>query len=303
MSYTTGTTHYNLPQTVGTDKRDWADTNQAFQDIDAAIYGAVQDVAQAASDVDALEARMDTAEQNISTNTGDIAGLDTRMTTAEGAITSMSGQITDIRQDLEDMICAYNEASATSTHAYEIGDYFIYNDVLYKATQAIAIGDTIVPDTNCATTNVTTELLATVDLSGDVTQLQTDVAQLQTDVGDIQDFIGDNFNLLWNNPDTSVGFPEQTLTLDLSEYKAICIMFTNWTGSSAKQCSCVIPVGRGSEMLLIDSGVTTAVQIVYRYAVVISTGIEFSTGAMINSSGNSGTDDKYALPRYIYGIR
>lgn len=160
MSYTTGTTHYNLPQTVGTDKRDWADTNQAFQDIDAAIYGAVQDTAQAASDIDALEARMDTAEQNIATNTGDIAGLDTRLTTAEGAITSQGAQITDTRQDLEDMICAFNEASATSTHAYAIGDYFIYNDVLYRAIQAIAIGDTIVPDTNCETTNVATELLA-----------------------------------------------------------------------------------------------------------------------------------------------
>lgn len=186
MSYTNGTTHYNLPLTTGADKRDWSDTNQAFSDVDAALYGAVQDTAQAELDIDSLETRMDTAEQNISTNTGNIAGLDTRLTTAEGAITSQGAQITDTRQDLEDMICAYNEASATSTHVYAIGDYFIYNDVLYKATQAIAIGDTIVPDTNCATTNVTTELLATEDLSGDVTDLQTDVGQLQTDVGQLQ---------------------------------------------------------------------------------------------------------------------
>lgn len=59
------------------------------------------------------------------------------------------------------MICAFNEASATSTHAYAVGDYFIYNDVLYRAIQSIAIGDTIVPDTNCTTTNVTTEILGT----------------------------------------------------------------------------------------------------------------------------------------------
>ena len=186
MSYTTGTTHYNLPQTVGTDKRDWSDTNQAFQDVDAALYGAVQDVAQAASDVDALEARMYTAEHNISTNNGDIAGLDTRVTTVEGAVSSLSGQVTDARQDLEDMICAFNEASATSTHAYEVGDYFIYNDVLYRAIQQIAIGDTIVPDTNCTTTNVTTEIQSIEDLSSDVTQLQTDVGQLQTDVEDVK---------------------------------------------------------------------------------------------------------------------
>lgn len=186
MSYTNGTTHYNLPLTTGADKRDWSDTNQAFSDVDAALYGAVQDTAQAELDIDALETRMDTAEQNISTNTGNIAGLDTRLTTAEGAITSQGAQITDTRQDLEDMICAYNEASATSTHAYAIGDYFIYNDVLYKATQAIAIGDTIVPDTNCSTTNVTTELLATEDLSGDVAQLKTDMSAVQEDITELE---------------------------------------------------------------------------------------------------------------------
>ena len=159
MSYTNGTTHYNLPQTTGSDKRDWADTNQAFADVDAALYSAVQDAAQAELDIDALETRMDTAEGNIATNAGDISALDTRLTTAEGAINTNHNDITDVRSDAEDMICAYNEATATSTHAYTIGDYFIYNDVLYRVTANISIGDTIVPDTNCATTNITTELL------------------------------------------------------------------------------------------------------------------------------------------------
>ena len=165
MAYVNGTTHYNLPQTVGTDKRDWADTNQAFADVDAALYGAVDDVAQAQTAISELQTRMSTAEENISDNTADIAGLDTRLTTAEGAITSQQSQITDLRQDTEDMICAFNEASATSTHKYEVDDYFIYNDVLYRATQTIEIDDTIVPDTNCTTTNVATELL---DVKGDI---------------------------------------------------------------------------------------------------------------------------------------
>lgn len=158
MSYANGTTHYNLPLTTGSDKRDWADTNQAYTDVDAALYGAVQDTAQAELDIDALKTRMDTAEGNISTNAGDIFALNTRLTTAEGTIVSQGNAITDVRGDLEDMICAYNEATATSTHAYTIGDYFVYNDVLYIATAPIGIGDTIVPDTNCSTTNVTVEL-------------------------------------------------------------------------------------------------------------------------------------------------
>lgn len=187
MSYATGTTHYNLPVTTGSDKRDWSDTNQAFTDIDAALYGAVSDAADNTAAITALDTRLTTAESDISTNAGNITSLDTRLTTAEGAITSMSGRIDDVGNDLSDMICAYNEPTATSTHNYAVGEYFRYNDVLYRATQQIAIGDTIVPDTNCTTTNVTTELLSTEELSDDVTQLQTDVGQLQTAINQLND--------------------------------------------------------------------------------------------------------------------
>ena len=56
------------------------------------------------------------------------------------------------------MIEPSEEASATSAHAYAVGDHFIYNGTLYRATAAIAIGDTITPDTNCVATNVMTEV-------------------------------------------------------------------------------------------------------------------------------------------------
>lgn len=49
MSYSNGTTHYNLPLTQGSDKRDWSDTNQAFEDLDAAIYQASSDATGALS--------------------------------------------------------------------------------------------------------------------------------------------------------------------------------------------------------------------------------------------------------------
>ena len=63
----------------------------------------------------------------------------------------------------QDMICAYNEATTTSTHSYGIGDYFIYNDMLYRVTAPyIMTGDTIVPGTNCETTHITTEIDAGV---------------------------------------------------------------------------------------------------------------------------------------------
>lgn len=159
MSYANGTQFYNLPQTVGTDKRDWFDTNSPFAAIDAALHAAV--VGQAA-DAEAIA----TINGKLADDEADIAALQTKGNTHDSQIAALqttvntqANQISDVRQDAEDMITANNEgAAATSTRAYAIGDYFIYNDVLYKAIAAIAVGDTIVPNTNCEATNVDTEL-------------------------------------------------------------------------------------------------------------------------------------------------
>lgn len=169
MSYANGTTHYNLPQTVGTDKRDWFDSNAAFAAVDAALYAAATGQASDAEAITALQ-------QTVAGQATDIAALQTASSSQAASIsalqTTVNGQATqiaDVRQDAEDMITANNEgAAATSTRAYAINDYFIYNDVLYKATDAIAIGDTIVPNTNCEATNVDTEL----------TQLNSDLDDL-----------------------------------------------------------------------------------------------------------------------------
>lgn len=180
MAYANGTLHYNLPQTVGTDVRDWSDTNQAFEDVDTALYGAVSDVATASSGVTALDTQLNAPTTGVVAQLGqaqsDIVGIDGRVQTLEGTVSNHTSQIADVRADCEDMICAFNETSSTSTHDYAIGDYFRYNDVLYEATAVINIGDTITPDTNCKTTNVTTELLdikGATDKVGDLSTLTT----------------------------------------------------------------------------------------------------------------------------------
>ena len=158
MSYANGTTHYNLPQTVGTDKRDWFDTNQAFSDIDAAIYGAVQSASESASAITALTTRVGTNETNI-------ADLQSSRTTDEGRISALetlttqhTTDIAGVKTDLMDMIESTQELSATAAYAHAVGEYFIYNDTLYVTTQTINIGDTIVPNTNCDTRDVGTVL-------------------------------------------------------------------------------------------------------------------------------------------------
>ena len=163
MSFENGTTYYGLPITQNNDTRDWFDTNEPFEAIDAAIHSAVETASSGASDIaiikndisgaGGINDRLTAAEGSITTLGDDVAIIN-------GQITNLSSKITDVSQDAEDMICAFNEESATSTHAYTLGKYFIYNDVLYKATDVINVGDTIVPNVNCAATNVTTEILA-----------------------------------------------------------------------------------------------------------------------------------------------
>lgn len=160
MSYASGTTHYNLPQTVGSDKRDWTDTNQAFSDIDAAIYGAVQGASAATSAIETINGEIETITEKQAVDEGNISTLAGKVSTLESTVGTQGAAIADVRQDLQDNIESKREASATSTHAYEIGDTFYYNDVLYKATAQIAIGGTIVPSTNCTAVTVMSELQA-----------------------------------------------------------------------------------------------------------------------------------------------
>lgn len=166
MSYENGTTHYNLPQTVGSDKRDWFDTNQPFADIDSAIYSANQ-TAQAASDglgttnqnVTNLTGRVSDVESDVSTLQGGLATTNENLGTVSQAVNGLTTTVADNKQDLKDSICAIEEDSATASTRHEVDTFFWYNDTLYKTTVVITVGSQIVPDVNCSTTNITTELL------------------------------------------------------------------------------------------------------------------------------------------------
>ena len=198
MAYANGTTHYNLPLTVGTDIRDWSDTNEAFNDIDAAIYGAVQDVETAGAKVEELDEQINTATTGIaaqlSTAKSDIISLAGRVTTVEGTVSGHTNAIADVRNDLEDMVCAYNEASAISTHNYDVGKYFIYNDIMYRCTEAIAVGDTIIPNTNCKASNITTEILDIMERLGNV-----DISDYGANITDAVKEIGDDVDVIIPN--------------------------------------------------------------------------------------------------------
>lgn len=161
MSYTTGTTNYDLPQYVGTDTPSWTDTNEGFAELDSAVGGAVSTLGAVGDRVTALETTVTGdggVTETITSIQSDITTLNGTVSGHTTSITNLGIEVDDVRSDCEDMITANEEASATSTTAYAVDDYFRYNDVLYKCTVAIGVGDTIVPNTNCEATNVVTEL-------------------------------------------------------------------------------------------------------------------------------------------------
>lgn len=159
MSYEHGTTHYNLPQTGSSDTRDWFDTNEAFRAVDEALYSANQTARQATQDIEEVKGDVSDLKDADTAMTGRVDGIEGRVAANELKINRLETDVTDGIQDLKDSICAIEEASATAAYAHATGEFFWYNDTLYKATTNIAIGQQIVPDTNCKTTNITTELL------------------------------------------------------------------------------------------------------------------------------------------------
>ena len=170
MASTNYTTHYSIPLPLGTDLTTPMDYNESAEAVDAALFAAETDAGSAseaaANAIDIANAASDA----VSDIASDLSIEKAKIVVLQTRVASMENEIDDVRSDAEDAICAYNEPTATSSHAYAIGDYFFYNDTLFKATVPIAIGDTIVANTNCVATNVMSEISSNV---GDLANLTT----------------------------------------------------------------------------------------------------------------------------------
>lgn len=111
-----------------------------------------------------------------------------------------------------------------------------------------------------------------------------------------------DMDLLWTNSDPSATFPAQTISLDLSDYKAVLIsVYTATTLTSSVKNNFVV------------KGETTEIQppiyngsLRSRTVTVSDSGISFSRGIFWNSYNNASsaqTQDVQAIPYKIYGIR
>lgn len=94
---------------------------------------------------------------NITLTSGDI-GYNSSTTYSSGtvgkAVTDLNGAINNV----QGLITAYVQTSLTASRAYTSGEYFVYNNTLYRAKRDIASGATITIGTNAVATTVGKDL-------------------------------------------------------------------------------------------------------------------------------------------------
>lgn len=142
-----------------------------------------------------------------------------------GSILSVSGRVDQTLSDIAPV-----EPNATSTRAYTVGKYLVYNNRLYKVIQAIAIGDALTVGTNIEETKVVNEMGSGGSSGGGHTILNTSgtaMAQrsnLQFEGFEVSDNANDNKTVV-KNSDVS----EATLTYTSKDIAANTTAKTNTT--------------------------------------------------------------------------
>lgn len=124
--------------------------------------------------------------------------------------------------------------------------------------------------------------------------------QLMSEDGTDNLFPTSKIDLLWENASPMSAFAAQTVSLDLSGYKTVCIV-TNNNYSGDPDGYTYLPVGSSSIVTNMNKGGTYRLR--RRACIVSSTGVTFEdardTAGWDNNSQSNGT----AIPQKIYGIK
>lgn len=114
MSYANGTPNYDLPQTITTDKRDWADTNIPFLKLDSDLHY-TKELAES---------------------------FDERITQCEDDIDAHGVRLTELEKYVED------DPDGYAKYEYEEGNLFLIDGRVCVATTTIHEGHTLVEGVN-----------------------------------------------------------------------------------------------------------------------------------------------------------
>ena len=180
MSYANGTSFLNLPQTVGTDKRDWFDTNEAFLDLDAKVKAAYEggiDTAAALAALSETVSGLSTTVSDLNTTVGQHTTSITTITEALTLInTTLTGLDTSVKTKFDSAGIAdpYDAEHGT----YDVDDVVTYNSQRYVCHTAVTAAEPFDAD------KWTAEDVQTVfaNISGDISDINTALTNLESNV-------------------------------------------------------------------------------------------------------------------------
>ena len=111
-----------------------------------------------------------------------------------------------------------------------------------------------------------------------------------------------HYTLLWTNPNPTSSFSAQTISLDLSKYDAIAVVFDRYGGVDVRSTQMILE--KNEKFTL---GTTTDERLRYRACSFNDKGVSFDTPQMFPTYGSWGSrtsaDGYVDVPIKIYGIK
>ena len=205
MGATNSTTHYGLPQFVGTDKPAWlVDFNGSMASIDSAIYNA--------------ESKADTAQQAVDTADTNIQAMQASLQALQSSVASLTTVVSSNTGSINTITSLIGNGEPTTTDKTIIGAINeIYDDIGH--------GDGIQAEE--VTYSNTVSGLTADDVQGAIDEVVSMIPSAPTEHGIYE---------LWKNSDITQAFTPQSITIqnfDTNRYDAIWIAVENSANESA----------------------------------------------------------------------
>lgn len=143
MSYQSGTPFLNLPQTVGSDHRDWFDTNEAFLNLDTKMKTLWDGSASVETILTALQENVATLATDVSTLSGIVSSHTSTITTINESLVLINTALNALNTQVVGKFDSVGIADAyDATHGvYAVGDVVTYNGQRYVCTTAVTAAE------------------------------------------------------------------------------------------------------------------------------------------------------------------
>lgn len=143
MSYANGTPFLNLPQTVGTDHRDWFDTNAAFLDFDTKMKTLWDGASSTANILEQLQETVSSLDTDLAALTTIVNGHTTTLQTVNESLVLINSALTSLNTDVR---TKFDSAGVADPYdptygTYDVDDVVSYNGQRYKCITAVTAAE------------------------------------------------------------------------------------------------------------------------------------------------------------------